>query len=329
MEERFEYDNMNRLTGVTLKRPSEQDLDCAVTYDALGRMTSKQSVTSVNGVPQVTSVFGNPTFDPSRVHAMASASITDGVFPPTAQAVTYTGFDKVRTVRQGNDSITYTYGFDHQRIRMEEHVGSRTRTKDYAGLCEFVTETDTAGTLSRSLTYLMGPFGVFAVVEQVNGTETTHYVLKDNLGSWTVVTDDQGNVEQELSYDAWGNLRNPDSWNGSFTGSPMFDRGFTGHKHLTHFGLINMNGRMYDPVMSSFLSVDRFIQNPLSAQGLNPYAYCMYNPLRYVDPTGWAPRPGGGNGPDNPPYVVIDGWTSGFMLSEITVTPDEDRPALF
>ena len=25
----------------------------------------------------------------------------------------YTGFDKVRSVRNGNDSICYTYGYDH------------------------------------------------------------------------------------------------------------------------------------------------------------------------------------------------------------------------
>ena len=312
MEETFTYDEMSRLAGVTLKRPSGKDLDCAVTYDALGRMTSKQAVTSVNGVPQVTSVFSSPTFDPSRVHAMASASVTDGVFPQTAQTISYTGFDKVRTVRQGNDSVTYSYGFDHQRFRMEERISTKTRAKDYVGMCEFVTESVLAGTVSRSLTYLMGPFGVFAVVEQVNGTETLHYVLKDNLGSWTVITDADGIVEQRLNYDAWGNLRNPQRWtnyaSGDISNKPMFDRGFTGHEHLSHFGLINMNGRMYDPVMSSFLSVDRFMQNPLSAQELNPYAYCMYNPLRYVDPTGWAPRPGGGQGPDNPlPQYLING----------------------
>ena len=40
MKETFTYDDMNRLTGVTLKRPSGQDLHCALTYDALGRMTA-------------------------------------------------------------------------------------------------------------------------------------------------------------------------------------------------------------------------------------------------------------------------------------------------
>ena len=60
----------------------------------------------------------------------------------------------------------------------------------------------------------------------------------------------------------------------------------TGHEHLNDFGLINMNGRMYDPVLSSFLSPDNYMQDPTSQQGFNRYAYCMYNPLKYVDPTG-------------------------------------------
>ena len=30
-----------------------------------------------------------------------------------------------------------------------------------------------------------------------------HYILKDHLGSWTTITDAEGNVEQELSFDAW------------------------------------------------------------------------------------------------------------------------------
>ena len=30
MEETFTYDDMNRLTGITLKRPSGQDLYCSV-----------------------------------------------------------------------------------------------------------------------------------------------------------------------------------------------------------------------------------------------------------------------------------------------------------
>ena len=114
-----------------------------------------------------------------------------------------------------------------------------------------------------------------------------HYILKDHLGSWTTITDSEGNVEQELSFDAWGNLRDPETWSGSYSGTPMFDRGFTGHEHMMAFGLINMNGRCYDPLTSSFLSVDAYVEDPANAQAFNRYAYCGHNPLRYTDPTGW------------------------------------------
>ena len=208
----------------------------------------------------------------------------------------HTGFNKESNVKQGNNSLSYTYGYDHQRIFMEEHVGSTVRTKRYVGNCEYVTETTGNTTASRWLTYLTGSTGVYAVVVTANNANTIHYILKDNLGSWTAITSSSGTVEQRLSYDAWGNLRNPNSWSGSFTGTPMFDRGFTGHEHLYAFGLINMNGRMYDPITSSFLSVDQYVGSPENAQGFNRHAYCSNNPLRYVDPSGWLQVGGGASG---------------------------------
>ena len=96
-----------------------------------------------------------------------------------------------------------------------------------------------------------------------------------------------GDTVERYSFDAWGNLRNAATWSGTPNSLPRFDRGFTGHEHLFDFGLINMNGRMYDPVLSSFLSPDNYMQDPTTQQGFNRYAYCMYNPLKYVDPSGY------------------------------------------
>ena len=135
-------------------------------------------------------------------------------------------------------------------------------------------------------TYLSGPFGVFAVVEQVANAENITYVLKDHLGSWTVFTDEDGDLVREESFDAWGNRRNAATWTGAATGVLLFDRGFTGHEHMEGIGLINMNGRLYDPVMSTFLSVDNYVQSPDYAQSFNRYAYCLNNPLKYTDPDG-------------------------------------------
>ena len=102
---------------------------------------------------------------------------------------------------------------------------------------------------------------------------------------------------------SWGNSRDPYTWTGTNANRCMFDRGFTGHEHLFSFGLINMNGRMYDPVMSSFLSVDNYVQSPENSQNFNRYSYCLNNPLKYTDPSGW--RMIGGNTPK------IYGWGLG------------------
>lgn len=64
------------------------------------------------------------------------------------------------------------------------------------------------------------------------------------------------------------------------------DRGYTFHEHLEPFGLINMNGRVYDPVLARFLSPDPYVQAPDYTQNFNRYSYCYNNPFKYTDPSG-------------------------------------------
>jgi RHS repeat-associated protein len=72
----------------------------------------------------------------------------------------------------------------------------------------------------------------------------------------------------------------------SVSTSSFTNRGFTGHEHLVAFGLIDMNGRVYDPVLGRFLSPDKFVQAPFLTQSFNRYSYCLNNPLKYTDPSG-------------------------------------------
>jgi RHS repeat-associated protein len=59
-------------------------------------------------------------------------------------------------------------------------------------------------------------------------------------------------LTQELSYDPWGRLRDPNT-QVAYTPDTepvlFLGRGYTGHEHLTQFGLINMNARLYDPAL--------------------------------------------------------------------------------
>src|SRR5215469_17184208 len=56
---------------------------------------------------------------------------------------------------------------------------------------------------------------------------------------------------------------------------------------LDNVGLIHMNGRVYDPVLGRFLSVDPVYQAPTNMQSLNPYSYVLNNPLSLTDPSGY------------------------------------------
>ncbi len=136
---------------------------------------------------------------------------------------------------------------------------------------------------------LVGGDGLAAVYIISNGVGTMYYVSKDYLGNIMLLTRDNGTVAEEYSYDAWGRRRSPTDWTNYNVSAPsLLYRGYTGHEHLDEFTLINMNGRVYDPLVGRFLSPDNYVQAPGNTQSYNRYSYCLNNPLKYIDPNGYA-----------------------------------------
>jgi RHS repeat-associated protein len=120
------------------------------------------------------------------------------------------------------------------------------------------------------------------------GADTMYYLHTDHQGSWVAVTNNKSASDiKEQSFDPWGRRVNPTTWvlDNASTGFP-FVRGYTGHEHMDMFGLINMNGRVYDPALGLFLSPDNYVQKPWNSQSYNRYSYCLNNPLKYIDPDG-------------------------------------------
>ena len=100
------------------------------------------------------------------------------------------------------------------------------------------------------------------------------------MGSVQVLADATGRAVTEYRYEAWGGRVLVSGEKG------LTDRGYTGHEHLEPLGLIDMNGRIYDPTLARFLSPDPYVQAPDFTQSFNRYAYCWNNPFKYTDPEG-------------------------------------------
>jgi RHS repeat-associated protein len=118
-----------------------------------------------------------------------------------------------------------------------------------------------------------------AIAVKTDSIRTIYYAHTDHLGSIRLLTTSGKGIQSRSHYDAWG-VRT------LAAGTSITNRGFTGHEHLPMFGLINMNARLYDPMVGRFLAMDPFVQMPDYTQAFNRYTYALNNPLIYVDPDG-------------------------------------------
>lgn len=153
-------------------------------------------------------------------------------------------------------------------------------------------EIKTSKNTNKEVLYLGGDCynAPAALVRNNQGDWNLWYILRDNLGSITAITDENGYVLSEQRYDAWGNLRDVSTWkifeHTEDIPELLLDRGYTGHEHMLPFGLINMNARLYSPLLGRFLSPDPLVQFGDYSQNFNRYAYCLNNPFGGVDISG-------------------------------------------
>ncbi|MCK9562083.1 MAG: FG-GAP-like repeat-containing protein, partial [Bacteroidales bacterium] len=272
MQETFAYDKANRLT----RSQVEQHTPILVEYADNGNITYKSNVGTYS--------YENSSGEQALPYSVKGIQTpAHGVQQIERLELSYTPHKKIAQILQtkGNKMAEFTYGANEQRVKMvlKEH-NKPYKTKYYVGAYE--KEIMPNGS-TRELHYIDG-VGIY--VQSSSGVQEMYYTHKDHLGSITEITDSQGAVVERLSYDAWGNRRNSHTWDYDSDGDNfLFDRGYTGHEHLDDFAIINMNGRIYDPLTGRMMAPDNYVQSSLS-QNLNRYSYCLNNPLIYTDPSG-------------------------------------------
>jgi RHS repeat-associated protein len=286
LTESFQYDDLDRIDLAFRNGILTLDVD----YDPSGS----------GNITRMSDVGAYKYGDPAKPHAVTAAG-TNYTFSYDANgnvrtrnglAQTWTSFDLPATLQATIDGSTYssqfTYGPDHQRWRQVATYSNGTETTHYVG--GLLEKTNARGmTMWRH--YVTTPSGLTAIVSRnSDGSKTVTYALGDHLGSSDTLLDESGNFITRVSFDSFGARRGsdwlpttPPDWVGI---AETTRRGFTSHEMLDNVGLVHMNGRVYDPYVGRFLSVDPLIGSTAESQSVNPYAYLGNRPLNGADPSG-------------------------------------------
>ena len=274
--EEFTYDNLDRLTSYTGQGGTKN-----ITYEDNGNISSHTDL-------------GNYEYSQVKPHAVETVGgLLPGLQSAEGSTFTYNGFGKVSSINFSGMSqmswrrLDFSYGPDRERWKTVQTMrgglipGPITTLAISESSVYYVHTTNLyAGDYERidgtSYYYLDG--GVI-YVKPATGAGQAYYALTDHLGSYVRLYTMAGDSVLIASYDPWGNRTTTKN-------TLKFHRGFTGHEHLTTYGVINMNGRMYDPTVGRFLAPDNFVQMPDFSQSFNRYSYCLNNPLKYTDPSG-------------------------------------------
>ncbi len=140
-------------------------------------------------------------------------------------------------------------------------------------------------------------------LEQTGDNRFTHnYYFRDYLGSNRLVIQGQSyhqkndfypfGLSTETAYPGWQPYK--------YTGKEL--------ETMYGFNLYDFNARIYDPTLGMWMMPDPLAEKYYS---ITPYAYCMNNPLFYIDPTGM-----------NPALPIF-----GRILPEVVVTPNGNYAA--
>ncbi|MBR1549665.1 MAG: hypothetical protein IJ634_03420 [Bacteroidales bacterium] len=290
----YTYDDKAYITSKSDTRTGQQE---TYSYDMMGRLASY----AVGNAAAYTFTYnGNGNIAQNgrlgddeyiygiRPHAVNEAVIPDGMVSENSSTVTYNNRNRPKTISEGDWRLEIDYDDGQQRDK-ERLYHSNQLVEQTLFVSKF-SEVIIKNNNMRYIDYINDENGHTVALHVHNNAanaDSLYYVQTDLLGSWERIVDEDRNVVQSCHFDPWGNRMKADDWATSLDGTELsFHRGFTGHEHYDRFRIINMNARLYDPVIGRFFSPDPLVTNPYSTQGFNRYSYCGNNPVMYIDKNG-------------------------------------------
>ena len=181
--------------------------------------------------------------------------------------------------------LTEFYGttckYDENGLRTEKDDNGTITEYYYSG-----TKLVSQKTGSDVMNFYYGADGRLSAMTY-NGS--TYYYILNLFGDVVGLYDENGTVVVYYYYDAWGNITDD---GGSMILTLGIDNPFRyrGYYYDEEFMLYYLQSRYYDPCSCRFISSDAYLVSSGHINGTNMFAYCLNNPIMYVDPSGCSPR---------------------------------------
>ncbi|BCE03630.1 RHS repeat domain-containing protein [Marinicellulosiphila megalodicopiae] len=205
---------------------------------------------------------------------------------------------QVLSIKQHSEVIQEFVYADNQVLQSKNHqTGEIGQTTFYIAGKEFKYEGLNDDVQNDQLSITFNSIPEVQIVLDTERNVSANYLLHDQIGTLLAVANDH-TIELEKGSDQYAfspfGLKLDDY---DFSSEMLFegeasasDKIYTGHEYLEDIDVIQMQGRMYDPLTGRFLSPDPFIQAPLNLQNYNRYSYVLNNPMVFVDPSGFEYR---------------------------------------
>jgi RHS repeat-associated protein len=311
----YQYDVLNRLQRATERdttpMPSVLQFDQEYGYDPLGNLTRVDDHVRPAGNlalsmdahdrDRVCQAW-NPTTESTPIACdhlydeQGNAIATDNA-DAIARQMSYDAFGDVLTITRGTATARFSYdafgdiaaldiaGSNQDDNRHDLHYG------DLIEKALFRKDGSWVQIVERKIP---GPMGIIAR-KRGEGVIAAMIYEHDDTNGGRYFTDENGNIVQDVEYDAYGNvLLDSGNFGDIRYTKELWNSGDT----LKDFGLTQLGPRLYDPRLRRFLQRDPLVVVS-GAQRMNPYAFGFNDPINNSDSSGLYPDEGDG-GSDEP-----------------------------
>ena len=277
------YDKLNRLV-----RENNFAIDKTIIweYDVGGNITSRKeyAYTTSNTLGAATNTY-TYSYGSGWKDQLTSFGGKACVYDLAGNPTTYKGDTLswegrlLKTYQKQNESATVSMNYTADGLRVSKTVGNSSTSHYIYNGTTLVQERTVTSSGTKYITFLYNGEGLTGFVY-----DNTLYTYRKNLFGDIIAVYQGSTKVAEYAYDAYGKCTVILNTAGIATINPFRYRSYYFDSDL---GLYYLQSRYYDPETGRFINADDVSYlDPQSIHGLNLYAYCLNNPVMYVDPSG-------------------------------------------